>query len=310
MGVCSTYMAVNMLRAHPLYAINPLAQKGNSRGEGYAPVSVTDYKPNYTDGLSISPEAKAMAKEAIDKVLGIGKNTNVDKDYFARDNYYANGNYNANGTDKLNENKELFDEKGNKIDKDGKKLDNKETAPNGKELSEGQKEMVRKLAERDQEVRVHEQAHISAGGGLVSGGASYTYQVGPDGKQYAIGGEVSIDTSAVEGNPEATIRKMQQVQRAALAPADPSGQDYAVAANARRTEAEARRQLSDKTREDAKPKTDYAGEIKRLKGELADLLAKADANAGKGNDKSAQLSASYGAAKNFLATMPIINKIG
>lgn len=284
MGVSSTYMAVNMLRAQPLYAINPLAPRGNSTGEEYAPVSVPEYKPNYTDGLSISPEAKAMAKEAA-----------------ARDNYNVNA-------DKQNENKELFDEKGNKIDKNGKKLDNKEASPNGKELSEGEKEMVRKLAERDQEVRVHEQAHISAGGGLVSGGASYTYQVGPDGKQYAIGGEVSIDTSPVEGNPEATIRKMQQVQRAALAPADPSGQDYAVAANARRTEAEARRQLSDKTRQEAKPKTDYAGEIRRLKSELADLLAKADAS--RGNDKSAQISASYGAAKNFLATMPIINKVG
>lgn len=296
MGVSSTYMAVNMLRAHPLYAINPLAPRGNSTGEEFAPVSVPEFKPSYTDALSISPEAKAMAKEATAKENNFAKDIN-----FARDNYNAN-------TDKLNENKELFDEKGNKIDKNGKKLDNKETSPNGKELSEGEKEMVRKLAERDQEVRVHEQAHISAGGGLVSGGASYTYQVGPDGKQYAIGGEVSIDTSPVEGNPEATIRKMQQVQRAALAPADPSGQDYAVAANARRTEAEARRQLSDKTRQEAKPKTDYAGEIRRLKSELADLLAKADAS--KGNDKSAQISASYGAAKNFLAAMPIINKVG
>lgn len=292
MGVSTTHMAVNMLRAHPLYAVNPLAQRGLSGDGEYAPAPA-DFKPNYSDDLSISPEAKAMAKELADKALGITKD---------------NGNARDNDIEKLNANKEYFDEKGNKIDKDGKKINNKEATPNGKELSDTEKEMVRKLAERDQAVRVHEQAHISAGGGLVSGGASYTYQVGPDGKQYAIGGEVSIDTSAVQGDPEATIRKMQQVQRAALAPADPSGQDYAVAANARRTEAEARRQLSDKTREQAKPKTDYAGEIRRLRGELADLIARADQ--ARGSDKSIQLDSSYGAAKNFLSAMPIVNKVG
>jgi len=110
------------------------------------------------------------------------------------------------------------------------------------ELSEQEKKVVEELKKRDREVRAHEQAHLSAGGGLVRGGASYSYQVGPDGKQYAIGGEVQIDISP-GSNPETTIRKMQQVRRAALAPAEPSGQDRAVASSASKIEAEAVREL-------------------------------------------------------------------
>ena len=73
---------------------------------------------------------------------------------------------------------------------------------------------------------------MSAGAGLVRGGASYTYQVGSDGQLYAVGGEVTLDMSTVPGNPQATVAKMRQVQAAALAPADPSAQDRAVAAAA------------------------------------------------------------------------------
>ena len=63
---------------------------------------------------------------------------------------------------------------------------------------------------------------------------------GRDGKQYATGGEVQISTSEVAGDAEATVRKMEQVQRAALAPADPSAQDRRVAAQAAAEAARAR----------------------------------------------------------------------
>ncbi|MBN1600864.1 MAG: hypothetical protein JW915_04600 [Chitinispirillaceae bacterium] len=111
------------------------------------------------------------------------------------------------------------------------------------ELSDEQKRQVQELKRRDQEVKAHEAAHVAAGGAYVRGGASYTYQSGPDGKRYAVGGEVSIDTSSVRGDPQATITKMETVRRAALAPADPSGQDRAVAAQASATAAEARKEL-------------------------------------------------------------------
>lgn len=114
-----------------------------------------------------------------------------------------------------------------------------------KQLAEEEKEQVEKLKERDREVKTHEQAHIAAGGAHVKGGATYEYQTGPDGKQYAVGGHVNIDTSAVEGDPQATITKAQTIIKAALAPAEPSGQDRAVAAKASKMMTEARKQLNE-----------------------------------------------------------------
>ncbi len=99
-------------------------------------------------------------------------------------------------------------------------------------LSEDELKQLEKLKKRDQVVRAHERAHIAAGGPYVRGGARYVYQRGPDGRLYAIGGEVSIDVSPVPNDPEATIRKMQVIKRAALAPAQPSPQDYHIAAQA------------------------------------------------------------------------------
>lgn len=91
--------------------------------------------------------------------------------------------------------------------------------------------LIAKLKARDTEVRQHEQAHLAAAGSLALSGASYTYQRGPDGVSYAIGGEVQIDTSP-GSTPEETLARARAVAAAALAPADPSGADLAVAAQA------------------------------------------------------------------------------
>jgi hypothetical protein len=111
----------------------------------------------------------------------------------------------------------------------------------GDELTEEEEKQVRDLQQRDQEVRAHEQAHARVGGPYASA-PSYTFQQGPDGKRYAIGGEVQIDT-ATERTPEATVRKMQIVIRAATAPAEPSSQDLKVAQQARSQLAEAQAEL-------------------------------------------------------------------
>lgn len=102
--------------------------------------------------------------------------------------------------------------------------------------------VVSELAARDREVRQHEMAHQAAGGQF-TGGATYTFQRGPDGVMYAVGGEVSVDTSAVLGDPEATLQKAQTIERAAMAPANPSPQDLRVAASARAMAAEARAEI-------------------------------------------------------------------
>ena len=117
-----------------------------------------------------------------------------------------------------------------------------ESKPATQELTPDERQMVSELQLRDREVRAHEAAHKAAGGAHV-GGASYTYQQGPDGRQYAIGGEVPVDLSSGGGSPEAVIAKMEQVRAAALAPGDPSSQDYAVAAAADAIAAQARRDL-------------------------------------------------------------------
>lgn len=110
---------------------------------------------------------------------------------------------------------------------------------------------IDKLKQRDREVRAHEQAHISAGGSLVRGGPTFDYQYGPDGKKYAIGGHVSIDTSPGK-TPEETIQKAEQIANAALAVGDPSSQDRAVASGARKMKLEAQRELQIEKQEELK----------------------------------------------------------
>ena len=107
--------------------------------------------------------------------------------------------------------------------------------------------VVRELKRIEQEVIAHEAAHQAAGGGL-TGAASYTYTQGPDGRSYITGGEVSIRVP-VSDDPEQTLRDMEQVQTAALAPNNPSAQDFSVAAKAAATAANARQEVAAKNRE-------------------------------------------------------------
>ncbi|MCJ8218813.1 putative metalloprotease CJM1_0395 family protein [Aeromonas veronii] len=118
----------------------------------------------------------------------------------------------------------------------------KQQDPKQQEQQQRQEQQIQDLVERDKEVRTHEQAHQSAGGEYASS-PTYQFTQGPDGKRYATGGEVQIDTSVVPGDPAATIAKMQQIRSAALAPAEPSAQDLAVARSAAASEAKARKEL-------------------------------------------------------------------
>ena len=115
----------------------------------------------------------------------------------------------------------------------------------GEPLDDSEMKIVSELQHRDREVRNHEMAHVAAGGQYVRGGPTYSYQTGPDGKRYAVGGEVSISTGK-ESTPEKSIAKAKVVRRAALAPAQPSGQDRAVAAAASKMEQSARVELREK----------------------------------------------------------------
>ena len=117
-------------------------------------------------------------------------------------------------------------------------------------LSDAEQREVQELKARDSEVRAHEQAHKAAGAGLAMTGPTYEYTQGPDGRRYAIGGEVGIDVSEIPNDPEATARKAQRIRAAALAPAEPSAQDRAVAAQAAAMGAQAQAEAAAQRREE------------------------------------------------------------
>ena len=112
------------------------------------------------------------------------------------------------------------------------------------EHSRAEMAQIKALEARDREVRQHEQAHLAAAGNLARGGIRYDEVRGPDGRRYAIAGEVQIDVSPVPGDPRATIEKAQRVQRAALAPSEPSGKDRQIARQAQSMELDARVELA------------------------------------------------------------------
>lgn len=111
-------------------------------------------------------------------------------------------------------------------------------------FSADEQRQIRELQARDREVRAHEQAHLAAAGQYAKGGIQYEFQRGPDGRLYAVGGQVNVDTSEIPGDPQATLRKAQTLRRAALAPAQPSSQDRAVAADMTAMAAEAMQDIS------------------------------------------------------------------
>lgn len=116
------------------------------------------------------------------------------------------------------------------------------SSDNEANLTPEELQQLQDLKARDREVRTHEQAHLSAAGQYAAGSASFTFQLGPDGSRYAVGGEVPIDISKA-ATPEETIQKMETVRSAALAPAEPSAADRQIAAQAAMTAAQARQEV-------------------------------------------------------------------
>lgn len=147
----------------------------------------------------------------------------------------------GNNTDKSKSSDESS--RSEEAEADGRKAEDKRESERTPEEQREIQQEVQELKNRDAEVRTHEQAHAAVGG-QYAGSPSYEYERGPDGKSYAVGGEVPIDVSVVPGDPQATIQKMQVVRRAALAPAEPSSADRSIAAEASVKAAEARAELA------------------------------------------------------------------
>lgn len=112
----------------------------------------------------------------------------------------------------------------------------------GQQLTPEELAIVAKLAARDRDVRAHEAQHMAAAGSMASG-VEYTYEMGPDGKLYAVDGKVNITIPAGQ-TPEQALSTARQLRAAANAPSDPSGQDMTVAAQASRMEADALQKIA------------------------------------------------------------------
>lgn len=95
-------------------------------------------------------------------------------------------------------------------------------------LTPAEQSLVARLTERDREVRRHEMLHYQTG-------LPYTQQpqfwfvTGPDGRRYAVSGQVGFVMSKLSGKASDLLAQLQVLQRAALAPHQPSSQDLAVA---------------------------------------------------------------------------------
>jgi len=86
-----------------------------------------------------------------------------------------------------------------------------------------------KFKTTDHNIRSHEQTHATIG--HTTAPISYTYQEGPDGKLYAVGGSVRLDTSIPKDPKEAEI-KLDQIEKSVNAVSNQSGADSNIALQA------------------------------------------------------------------------------
>ena len=126
----------------------------------------------------------------------------------------------------------------------------------------GDQRALAELRQQDREVRTQERSHRSAGGAY-AGASELDYQVGPDGRRYAVAGSTPIDVSPVPSDPEATLHKMKIVRGAATAPANPSDGDRKVAAEAERQARQARAELAARRYSKARDLAPEAGSDER-----------------------------------------------
>ena len=119
-----------------------------------------------------------------------------------------------------------------------------QTDATGRAMDSDDQALLSKLQARDAKVRAHEHSHIMAAGGQAQGLPQYSYQTGPDGRQYAVGGSVNISITT-SGDAQASARQAETARRAALATGEPSVRDSLTAAQAGDMAARARQRAVD-----------------------------------------------------------------
>jgi hypothetical protein len=90
--------------------------------------------------------------------------------------------------------------------------------------------VLEKFKSMDANVKAHEQTHASLTG--TTAPIQYNYQMGPDGKMYATGGSVRLDTS-IPSDPKAAMAKMDELKKSATSSgSDMSSADSSIAIQA------------------------------------------------------------------------------
>lgn len=92
-----------------------------------------------------------------------------------------------------------------------------------------EEKLIDDLQRIDKDVHEHEMQHYLAAQPYART-PEYFEVIGPDGRRFAVSGITAFDASPIAGDTEATIRKLDTLVRAALAPRDPSEEDRRVAA--------------------------------------------------------------------------------
>jgi len=110
------------------------------------------------------------------------------------------------------------------------------------ELSAEEQRRVRELERLDRVVRAQENVHRAVAPEVVSGDSTFEFEVGPDGRRYAVRGETRIELPR-SGDPDQIVHDAQLALRAALAPAQVSSEDRVLAMRAAGLEARARAQI-------------------------------------------------------------------
>ncbi len=243
--------------------------------------SATDSLRRENSLKEVTPPPAAMSQSAAEKGLSNKyssksapqKNEQIDFANLKKQATKANASINDQQAQQDNSptNNKASDQSEQNLTKEDSTTSAKESNSSKQKKAEAQaiEQQLNSLKRRDQEVKAHEAAHASVGGSI-TGAPSFSYQRGPDGKSYAVDGEVSVDVSTVSGDPQATIAKMEKVHAAALAPLNPSAQDKSVAAQATKNIAEAQLELLQGNIADASGKESSApkvNESKRLKSE-------------------------------------------
>lgn len=103
-----------------------------------------------------------------------------------------------------------------------------EIARDPADLTDAEKQSVDRLRQRDAQVRQEEQAHAGTAGAM-AGPIIYEYATGPDGRQYAVGGSVSVRLSNPSGDPAKFAQAAAKLSAAANAAHNPSAADLSAA---------------------------------------------------------------------------------